>query len=147
MVRAKSGRDRRDRSGQCACLVMSAAGHRPSASVSQNLKAQLANAYSELGKELASSRLRVVGNYTLGKVIGEGASRFGRPCPTHALQVHMARFVSEPIALPPPVSPSSKSQSPCPPSSLVKSTITVNSIIPMSPRCTKSLQPSPPSGS
>ncbi|KAF8737333.1 hypothetical protein AX14_013019 [Amanita brunnescens Koide BX004] len=46
------------------------AGLRSSAS---NVKAQLANAYSELGKELASPRLRVVGNYTLGKVIGEGA--------------------------------------------------------------------------
>lgn len=50
-------------------------GHRPSGSISttQNQKAQLANAYSELGKELASSKVRVVGNYTLGKVIGEGA--------------------------------------------------------------------------
>ncbi|KAG2004580.1 CAMK/CAMK1 protein kinase [Coprinopsis cinerea AmutBmut pab1-1] len=48
-------------------------GHRYSESVNQNRKAQLANAYNELGKELASSKIRVVGNYTLGKVIGEGA--------------------------------------------------------------------------
>ncbi|KAI0717407.1 hypothetical protein C8T65DRAFT_641386 [Cerioporus squamosus] len=49
-------------------------GHRPSGSVSQaqNHKAQLANAYNELGKELSSQKIRVVGNYTLGKVIGEG---------------------------------------------------------------------------
>ncbi|KAL1744928.1 Pkinase-domain-containing protein [Schizophyllum fasciatum] len=47
--------------------------HRPSGSTSQNHKAQLANAYNELGKELSSSRIRVVGNYTLGRVIGEGA--------------------------------------------------------------------------
>ncbi|KAJ7768255.1 Pkinase-domain-containing protein [Mycena metata] len=38
-----------------------------------NQKAILANAYNELGKELSSSKIRVVGNYTLGKVIGEGA--------------------------------------------------------------------------
>ena len=49
--------------------------HRHAASVSQaqNHKAQLANAYNELGKELSSQKIRVVGNYTLGKVIGEGA--------------------------------------------------------------------------
>lgn len=47
--------------------------HKHSGSVSQNQKAQLANAYNELGKELSSSKIRVVGNYTLGKVIGEGA--------------------------------------------------------------------------
>ncbi|RPD65461.1 Pkinase-domain-containing protein [Lentinus tigrinus ALCF2SS1-7] len=49
-------------------------GHRPSGSVSQaqNHKAQLASAYNELGKELSSQKIRVVGNYTLGKVIGEG---------------------------------------------------------------------------
>ncbi|KZV86894.1 Pkinase-domain-containing protein, partial [Exidia glandulosa HHB12029] len=35
-------------------------------------KAQLATAYNELGKELSSQKVRVVGNYTLGKVIGEG---------------------------------------------------------------------------
>ncbi|TFK23289.1 Pkinase-domain-containing protein [Coprinopsis marcescibilis] len=48
-------------------------GHKHSESVNQNRKAQLANAYNELGKELASQKVRVVGNYTLGKVIGEGA--------------------------------------------------------------------------
>lgn len=50
--------------------------HRHAASISQaqNHKAQLANAYNELGKELSSQKIRVVGNYTLGKVIGEGAS-------------------------------------------------------------------------
>jgi hypothetical protein len=40
--------------------------------MSKNHRAQLANAYNELGKELSSSKIRVVGNYTLGKVIGEG---------------------------------------------------------------------------
>ena len=50
-------------------------GHRHTSSVSQaqNHKAQLANAYNELGKELSSQKIRVVGNYTLGKVIGEVA--------------------------------------------------------------------------
>ncbi|KAF7313859.1 Serine/threonine-protein kinase MARK2 [Mycena chlorophos] len=52
---------------------MSVRGHKPSGSVTQNQKAQLANAYNELGKELSSSKIRVVGNYTLGKSIGEGA--------------------------------------------------------------------------
>ncbi|KIY72306.1 Pkinase-domain-containing protein [Cylindrobasidium torrendii FP15055 ss-10] len=47
--------------------------HKHSGSISQNQKAQLANAYNELGKELSSSKIRVVGNYTLGRVIGEGA--------------------------------------------------------------------------
>ncbi|KAL0581434.1 hypothetical protein V5O48_000588 [Marasmius crinis-equi] len=47
--------------------------HKHSGSISQNQKAQLANAYNELGKELSSSKLRVIGNYTLGRVIGEGA--------------------------------------------------------------------------
>lgn len=53
---------------------MAGTGHHPSGSVSQaqNHKAQLANAYNELGKELSSQKIRVVGNYTLGKVIGEG---------------------------------------------------------------------------
>lgn len=51
---------------------MSARGHKHSGSVVQNQKAHLANAYNELGKELSSTKIRVVGNYTLGKVIGEG---------------------------------------------------------------------------
>ncbi|KAL5521147.1 hypothetical protein ACEPAG_9069 [Sanghuangporus baumii] len=51
---------------------MSIQGHKYSASLSQNHKAQLANAYNELGKELASTKVKVVGNYTLGRVIGEG---------------------------------------------------------------------------
>lgn len=36
-------------------------------------KAQLVQAYQELGKELNSTQLKVVGNYTLGRVIGEGS--------------------------------------------------------------------------
>ncbi|EKM53311.1 uncharacterized protein PHACADRAFT_147744 [Phanerochaete carnosa HHB-10118-sp] len=52
---------------------MSAIDHRQTASVSQNHKAQLASAYNELGKELSSQKIRVIGNYTLGKAIGEGA--------------------------------------------------------------------------
>ncbi|KAG5724526.1 Serine/threonine-protein kinase MARK2 [Termitomyces sp. T112] len=48
-------------------------GHKLTGSVTQNHKAQLANAYNELGKELSSNKMRVVGNYTLGKVVGEGA--------------------------------------------------------------------------
>ena len=53
---------------------MSSQGHKHSASLShtQNHKAHLANAYNELSKELSSHKVRVVGNYTLGKVIGEG---------------------------------------------------------------------------
>jgi hypothetical protein len=47
-------------------------GHKHTHSVTQNRKAELANAYNELGKELSSSKIRVVGNYTLGRVIGEG---------------------------------------------------------------------------
>ncbi|KAJ7220565.1 Pkinase-domain-containing protein [Mycena pura] len=53
--------------------MSSARGHNHSGSVTQNQKAHLATAYNELGKELSSSKIRVVGNYTLGKVIGEGA--------------------------------------------------------------------------
>ena len=60
-------------------------GHKHTGSVSQaqNHKAQLANAYNELGKELSSHKIRVVGNYTLGKVIGEGASPSS---PSHTLR-------------------------------------------------------------
>ncbi|KAJ7705443.1 hypothetical protein B0H17DRAFT_1326241 [Mycena rosella] len=53
--------------------MSSGRGHKHSGSVTQNQKAILANAYNELGKELSSNKIRVVGNYTLGKVIGEGA--------------------------------------------------------------------------
>lgn len=49
--------------------------HKHSGSLSQNQKAHLANAYNELGKELSSSKLRVIGSYTLGRVIGEGRHR------------------------------------------------------------------------
>ncbi|KAI0002482.1 hypothetical protein BJV74DRAFT_816063 [Russula compacta] len=52
---------------------MSKASHRHTASVVQNHKAHLATAYNELGKELSSTKIKVVGNYTLGRVIGEGA--------------------------------------------------------------------------
>jgi hypothetical protein len=55
--------------------MSSARGHKHSGSVIQNPKAQLANAYNELGKELSSTKIRVIGNYTLGKVIGEGRRR------------------------------------------------------------------------
>jgi len=48
--------------------------HKHTPSITQNRKAELATAYNELGKELSSSKIRVVGNYTLGRVIGEGMS-------------------------------------------------------------------------
>jgi hypothetical protein len=51
---------------------MASIGHRPTGSISQNAKAHLTQSYNELGKELSSTKVRVVGNYTLGKVIGEG---------------------------------------------------------------------------
>src|SRR6266511_2998984 len=35
---------------------------------------ELANAYNELGKELSSSKICIVGNYTLERVIVEGMS-------------------------------------------------------------------------
>jgi hypothetical protein len=43
-----------------------------SASAANNQQAQLANAYQELGRELSSEKLKVVGGYTIGRVIGEG---------------------------------------------------------------------------
>ena len=56
-----------------ASLLMSMTqGHKHSASTSQNIKASLANAYQELGKELSSTKVKLIGNYTLGRVIGEG---------------------------------------------------------------------------
>ena len=51
---------------------MSKTSHKHTSSVVQNHKAHLASAYNELGKELSSTKIKVVGNYTLGKVIGEG---------------------------------------------------------------------------
>lgn len=50
--------------------------HKHTPSLTQNRKAELATAYNELGKELSSSKIRVVGNYTLGRVIGEGRLSF-----------------------------------------------------------------------
>lgn len=41
-----------------------------------NQRAALISAYNELGKELASTKLKAVGNYTLGRTIGEGT--FGK---------------------------------------------------------------------
>ncbi len=70
---------------------MSAPGHKQSSSLSQNLKAQLANAYNELGKELAASTIRVVGNYTLGKAIGEGTLLIPPSRLAHSTQVHTER--------------------------------------------------------
>lgn len=60
--------------------IMTTHGHKSTGSVSQNYKAHLATAYNELGKELSSHKIRVVGNYTLGKVIGEGQCH-RRPLP------------------------------------------------------------------
>lgn len=40
---------------------------------SSSLTSQLATAYQQLAKELSSDKIKVVGAYTLGKVIGEGA--------------------------------------------------------------------------
>lgn len=51
---------------------MSKSSHKHTASVVQNHKAHLATAYNELGKELSSTKIKVVGNYTMGRVIGEG---------------------------------------------------------------------------
>ena len=42
------------------------------ASSSNNKHAQLVNAYQELGRELRTEKLNIVGGYTLGRVIGEG---------------------------------------------------------------------------
>ena len=53
---------------------MPKSSHKHTASVVQNHKAHLATAYNELGKELSSTKIKVVGNYTLGRVIGEGIS-------------------------------------------------------------------------
>ncbi|WRT68021.1 uncharacterized protein IL334_004996 [Kwoniella shivajii] len=42
------------------------------ANSANNKQAQLTNAYQELAKELGTDKLKVVGGYTLGRVIGEG---------------------------------------------------------------------------
>lgn len=41
---------------------------------------QLATAYQQLARELASDQIKVVGGYTLGKVIGEGGCDGPPPC-------------------------------------------------------------------
>jgi hypothetical protein len=60
----------------------------------QNSKAHLTQSYNELGRELSSAKIRVVGNYTLGKVIGEGARSSARvyaPCMLMCSQARSAR--------------------------------------------------------
>ena len=42
-------------------------------SANNNRQAHLATAYQELGNELSRTDCKVVGGYTLGRVIGEGA--------------------------------------------------------------------------
>ena len=76
-------------------LYMSAHGHKYTGSVTQNHKAQLANAYNELGKELSSSKIRVIGKYTLGKVIGEGTSCDSLLPPPFSLTHPLTRRVRE----------------------------------------------------
>lgn len=46
--------------------------HQRTVSTSNNQRAQLADAYSSLGAELSSEKLKIVGSYTLGRTIGEG---------------------------------------------------------------------------
>lgn len=53
---------------------------------------QLTNAYQELGKELYSTQIKVVGNYTLGRVIGEGMSFIGA-CKLVANELLMSRLL------------------------------------------------------
>lgn len=71
-------------------VIMAANGHRSTNSVSQtqNYKAQLASAYNELGKELSSQKIRVVGNYTLGRVIGEGTPSHDSRMISHIYIIH-----------------------------------------------------------
>lgn len=85
---------------------MSVHGHKHTGSVTQNHKAQLANAYNELGKELSSQKIRIIGNYTLGKVIGEGGSHFVSTSrkPLIRSQEPTERCASEHIASRPPAS-------------------------------------------
>ncbi|WVW84942.1 hypothetical protein I302_106978 [Kwoniella bestiolae CBS 10118] len=42
------------------------------ANSANNKQAQLTNAYQELAKELGTDKLKIIGGYTLGRVIGEG---------------------------------------------------------------------------
>lgn len=62
-----------------ASTTASATAGPSKAAVPQNAmyqRAALVSAYNELGKELGSSKLKAVGNYTLGRTIGEGT--FGK---------------------------------------------------------------------
>ncbi|KAA1133818.1 hypothetical protein PGTUg99_022345 [Puccinia graminis f. sp. tritici] len=52
---------------------MNRARHGGNPSKPSGEKAQLVLAYQELGNELHSTQLKVVGNYTLGRIIGEGS--------------------------------------------------------------------------
>lgn len=54
-------------------MMMGGRARAQSVTASGNSKAQLIAAYNELGKELGDRRMRVVGNYTIGRAIGEGS--------------------------------------------------------------------------
>jgi hypothetical protein len=113
---------------------MSKASHKHSSSVVQNHKAHLASAYNELGKELSSTKIKVVGNYTLGKVIGEGTYSLlflPRILSLHITQGHMEKSAWAHTGSPPRALPSSKYPRPFLLPSLEKFIIIANSITPM----------------
>lgn len=95
------------------------------------LTSQLGNAYQDLAKELSSEKLKVIGGYTLGRVIGEGALHCCRgPCEVRSLadmttQGRMVRSTWLHIARPVHDAPSKRSPRPSRRISLARSTITV----------------------
>lgn len=109
---------------------------------------QLSSAYHELANELGTENINVVGNYTLGRVIGQGTFSLS-PLDSLliSLQALMARCISPPTGSQAHAPPLKKSQNPLRHTSHASSTTTADSTTRTSSISTRSSRQRPTYGS